>query len=82
VRGGFDETFTRGENLVDIRIPLQKFPKACLDEHAGDQVGPPGFEQMESGCKENYVANRAEPDQQNSRAFRKAGEEGIRCHDF
>ena len=81
-RGGFDEAFTRRENLVDIRIPLQKFPKARLDEHAGNQVGPPGFKQMEGGCKENYVTNRAKADEQNSRSFGKAGEEGIRCHDF
>jgi hypothetical protein len=81
-RGGFDETFTRGENLVDIRIALQKFPKTRFDEYAGNQVGPPGFKQMEGRCKENYVANGAQADEQNSRSFGEAGEEGIRCHDF
>ena len=81
-RGGFDETFTRGENLIDIRIAFKKFSKARLDDHAGNEVGPPGFKQMEGGCKENYVANRAKADEQNSRSFGKAGEEGIRCHDF
>jgi hypothetical protein len=81
-RGGFDETFTRGEDLVDVRVALQKVSKARLDEHAGNQVGPPGFKQMEGRCKENYVANRAKADEQNSRSFGEAGEEGIRCHDF
>jgi hypothetical protein len=46
VRGCFDGTFARGENLVYVRIAFQKFPKARLDKHGGEQVRPPGFKQM------------------------------------
>jgi hypothetical protein len=36
VRGGFDGTSPRKENLVYVRIAFHKFPKAGLDEH-GDR---------------------------------------------
>jgi hypothetical protein len=34
-RNGFEGTFPGGENLVDVRMAFQKFPKAGLDNHAG-----------------------------------------------
>jgi hypothetical protein len=46
VRRSFDRAFPRAENLIDVWIASQKFPKGRLDKYTGSQIGPPSFQQM------------------------------------